>query len=537
MRMEGGLIGRIERLPARLSRGRLVDVDPRIVVACSAVAAALLRFPGLLYPIGSDEAGFTLVAREWDPRPDSLYGAYWVDRPPSLIALIKLSDAIGGPLFLRAVAAVGCVVMVLAAAAAARAALRYAGETDERFVTRTGAWTAVLTAAFVSSAMIDPVMAKGEILGIPFVTLSFWLALRALIRPRVDVPALGLAFAAGMSAVLAQGLKQNLVAGLVFGAVLLVGSRVQHRITTPELVRLALAALAGAAVPVVATVAWAVDAGVHLGELWYAVYGFRSDALRIITSEGPDGPGQRGLLLVGISLGTGAAFVLAGLVLHRRRVWVFNRTLAVATVAVVAVDVSSLVLGGSFWRPYLFAVVPGLVLCVALLLAVRDHVARRARVLVVIATVVSVLATAIWTVADRAGVGAPYPGRSGLALARAAEPGDTVVVYGGRSELVLNSGLTSPYEHLWSLPMRTLDPDLAELTSVLEGPDAPTWVVLWVPLSAWDDKGAPLSDPLVLDYEPHGTVCGGAELYLHEGLERPPLHLNCEESGMPVRLG
>ena len=39
--------------------GRVRDVDPRLVVTAAAVAAALLRFPGLLYPLGSDEAGFT----------------------------------------------------------------------------------------------------------------------------------------------------------------------------------------------------------------------------------------------------------------------------------------------------------------------------------------------------------------------------------------------------------------------------------------------------------------------------------------------
>lgn len=516
---------------------RLLDTEPRVVVWGAAIAAALLRFPGLLYPIGSDEAGFTLVAREWDPEPDSLYGTYWVDRPPGLIALIRLSDALGGPLFLRAVAAVGCLVMVLVAAATARAMLRYAGETDERYVTRTGAWTAVLTAAFVSSAMIDPVMAKGEILGIPFVTLGFWLALRALTRARVDLAALGLAFGSGIAAGLAQGFKQNLVAGVVFGTVLLLGSRLQHRITTPDLIRLGGAALAGAAVPVLATMGWALAAGVHLDAVWYAVYGFRSDALEIIASEGSDGPVERGLLLLGIAVATGAAFVLGGLVLHRQRVWAFDRTLAAATFVVLLVDGSSLVLGGSFWRPYLFAIVPGLVLSAALLLAVRDHVARRARVLVVVAAVVSVLATGIWTVADRVGVGPPYALRSGLALGRAAEPGDTVVVYGGRAEIVLASGLSSPYEHLWSLPMRTLDPDLAELTAVLEGPDAPTWVVLWVPLTAWGFNGEPLADPLVLDYEPHGSVCGGAELYLREGLERPALHLNCDAPGMPFQPG
>ena len=192
-----------------MARGRR-EFDPRLVVLAAALGAGLLRFPGLLYPLGSDEAGFTLVAREWDPEPDSLYGTYWVDRPPSLIALIRLSDLIGGAYFIRWVAAIGCVVLVVLAAATARAALRFAGETDPRFVARTGAWTAVLAAAFTSTSMIDPIMAKGEILGIPFVMLSFYLSLRALTRERIDKRAVVLAAAAGLTAVLAQGMKQNL---------------------------------------------------------------------------------------------------------------------------------------------------------------------------------------------------------------------------------------------------------------------------------------------------------------------------------------
>jgi hypothetical protein len=503
------------------------DVDPRVVVGVAALAAALFRFPGLLYPLGSDESGFTLVARAWDPQPDSLYGRYWVDRPPTLIALIRLSDMVGGASVIRVVAAIGCVVLVVLSAATARAALRYAGETDGRFIGRTGAWTAVLAAAFTSTAMIDPIMAKGEILGIPFVMLSFYLALRALARERIDGRALALAFGAGLAALMAQGMKQNLVAGLLFGGVVLVGSRLSHRITTGEFLRLGAAALAGAAVPVVGTVAWAMIEGVHLDTLWYAVYGFRSDALEVIASESTDGPVRRGLLLLGIAVGTGAVFVLAGLALHHRRVWELDRTLAVATTLVVTVDGLALLLGGSFWRPYLFAIVPGIVLCTALLLAVRDHVAKRARALVVVAAVVSALATGAWTVADLVGLAPSEPTRTGQALGRAAEPGDTVAVYGGRAEIVLASGMESPYPYLWSLPMRTLDPDLADLRALLAGPDAPTWLVLWAPESAWGGKGRALRPVLDEHYRQHGEACNGGPVYLREGFVRPPLRADC----------
>jgi hypothetical protein len=224
--------------------------------------------------------------------------------------------------------------------------------------------------------------------------------------------------------------------------------------------------------------------------------------------------------------------VLAGVAFHLRQIWRFDRTLTVATLLVITIDGLSLLLGGSFWRPYLFAIVPGLVLCTALLLAMRTNVAARARVLVVAAAMVSALATGIWTTIDLVGVAGSDATRTGLALGRAAEPGDTVVVYGGRSEILLASDMESPYEHLWSLPMRTLDPDLDELRAVLEGPNAPTWLVMWVPESAWGGKGEVLEPILEERYRPHGQGCGDKPVYLRADVSRPPLHLNCDPTGI-----
>ena len=55
---------------------------------------------------------------------------------------------------------------------------------------------------------------------------------------------------------------------------------------------------------------------------------------------------------------------------------------------------------------------------------------------------------------------------------------DGVVVGFGHPDIVAGSGLTSPYENLWSLPVRVRDPHLAELRDVLAGPDHPHWVVV-----------------------------------------------------------
>ena len=156
-------IVRAERLVGRW-------VDSRWTVAVAAAAAFLLRLPGLTRPVRADEAGYQLVARAWHPMPDSVYGAYFVDRPPPMIALFKLSDAIGGPLFIRVLGAVACAALVLAAAAVARLVA------DEH----AARWTAVAAAALSTNVLIDAVAVKGELLALPVLMASLGLSLVAV---------------------------------------------------------------------------------------------------------------------------------------------------------------------------------------------------------------------------------------------------------------------------------------------------------------------------------------------------------------------
>ena len=143
------------------------EVSTRSLVAGAALMAFLLRFPGLLWPVRPDEAGFTLVARRWHPQPDRLYGDYFVDRPPPIIALVKASDWVGGPLFIRFVAALGCVLLVVAAA---RTAYLLGGD-------RAARGTAGATPAVTPNTLNGWVAAKGVLRGIPIVGGSVWLAL------------------------------------------------------------------------------------------------------------------------------------------------------------------------------------------------------------------------------------------------------------------------------------------------------------------------------------------------------------------------
>jgi hypothetical protein len=55
-------------------------VNARGIIWSAAAAAGLLRYPGAFWPLRADEAGYLLVARNWETQPDSMYGAYWVGR-------------------------------------------------------------------------------------------------------------------------------------------------------------------------------------------------------------------------------------------------------------------------------------------------------------------------------------------------------------------------------------------------------------------------------------------------------------------------
>lgn len=503
--------------------------SPRATVWIVATVTVLTRFPGLVWPLRPDEAGFLLVARGWDPQPDSMFGTYWVDRPPLIIAVVKAADAVAGPYFLRAVAAAGVFALVLLAASVTRRLAAYAGWSGER----AAVWVAVLTGALAALPLSDSVSAKGEVLGIPVVMASCWAALVALERRSLPWAALS-----GLLATTAVGLKQSLLGGLAFGGVLLVGALVARRLDGLTFTRLAGAALVGASIPVLATVGWAVGAGVDLETVWYTVVTFRADASEVLMSHGSRANEKRADELVFIACVSGIAAAVGWFVLNLPRTL---RRLPVPTLAVLAmllVDVLGVVLGGSYWRPYLIAVIPSVALALAVVLVADERVpgsgrrgraVRRVAPLVALwATVCTVVSVVDWTI-DTATDDIPTEFYTGESIRGSAQPGDTLVVYGGRADIQWGAGLPSPYEHLWSLPMRTLDPDLRQLHRILRGPDAPTWVVTWVPLDSWGLPGHKVERVLEERYVLAGKGCGSEGIYRLADADRPPLITTCRE--------
>src|SRR6476620_9649953 len=119
-------------------------------VGASVVLAVILRAPYLGIPLGRDEGGIAYVARNWPAGHGSLYGAYWLDRPPLLIAWFKLA-VLGGDLGVRVLGAIAAVALVVVIAALGRAV---AGE-------RAGRIAGLLAALLTGSVAIEAVSTPG----------------------------------------------------------------------------------------------------------------------------------------------------------------------------------------------------------------------------------------------------------------------------------------------------------------------------------------------------------------------------------------
>lgn len=489
----------------------------RRLVLLVAVVAGALRLVGLFRPVRPDEAGFTLVARAWAPDADSVYGPYFVDRPPLLVATYGAADWLAGPLTVRVLGAVAVTALVLLAAMTARLV---AGASAAR-------WTAVLVAALCVTPLIDVVAAKGELLGLPLVMGGCLFALLAL-RRADGRRALLLAGAAGAVSATALGLKQSLVGGLVFGGVLLLVAVLGREVTLRRGAALAGAALAGAAVPVLATVGWAVAAGVRLEVLAYAVWGFRADASAVLAAQPASAPTERAALLVVVAAGAGMVAVIGGLLVHVRDEVGRDAPVTWAVLAMLGADTLALVASGSYWRDYLLVLVPSTALAAALLVRRRSKRGVAMRAVVVATALSSAVSLVVWGTVQVLDLQELDEADTGAALAAAAEPGDTLTVFGGRADLQLTSGMDSPYRYLWSLPMRTLDPELEQLRALLDSDERPTWFVEWVYLGAWTpEAGAALREEVEEHYVEVGGACGDHRVYLRRDVERPAPRPTC----------
>jgi 4-amino-4-deoxy-L-arabinose transferase-like glycosyltransferase len=497
--------------------GRSSTLGAAPAVPLTMLAVVLTRLVFVARPPTPDEAGFLTVASQWHVGGTSLYGNYWVDRPPLLIGIFRLADLAGGLTALRVIGALAAAVTVALLASTAR----------RLFGSRAVVPTAVVAAGLLVSPMLGALAVNGELLAAPFIALGIRLAVEAV---ETDDPlaARGAALGAGFTAVLALLVKQNMADVVVFALVCWVVAWRTRRVSRRTLADLVALAAVGGAVGYAVVMLWAMAHGTSPLGVYEATYPFRVHAGHVL-AETPGNTAEVRLSRLGASaVLSGALLVVVAfgvLVVRRAR----REPVLWALLALGAFAAASIYAGGSYWLHYLIQAVPFVALAAGAIAAGVPAVRARwwSAVLAGIVAVSAAVALTVTLIHPP-----PMPGAVvGTALADAAQPGDTVLSAFGDADILRATGMTSPYPYLWSLPSRTLDPDMALLRGILAGPDAPTWIVVrgTHTMERLGQHGA--AAMIENRYRVVGEVCGRS-IYLQRGLVRPALDTSGSCSGL-----
>lgn len=502
-------------------------------IAALCLGVLLLRLPSIGSPASPDEGGFLLVAAQWHPG-HSLYGDYWVDRPPLLLTLFAVAAWLGGIVPLHLIGAVAaCAVVFLAA----RVSL------DLKVPP---VLVALVTGGFVSTELFDSFQTSGELLAIPWVLAGIWLWLRADrsarsgASPQARWPSLGYAAAAGVAGACAVLIKQNFIGVFVFVGVWSVAALVLRDRSLLGSRLLATGAGALATVALVLTGAWL--RGTSPAGVWEAAVVFRAQAGAVIAAYGAAANSSRIARYPIVVLASGLLLVLVLILVSRWRHLPSSlpRALAPATAGLLVWECAAIVLGGSYWLHYLLGLLPGLVLG---MIIVTSHAGWRRTALR--ATGAWVVVSAVAAAVGYAVMGPVWSPSIAMAgwLEQHDRAGDSAVVAYGQPNILQTADLPSPYPQLWSLPVRVKDPQLSALDGVLRSSDAPTWVIVHgESLASWGIDSTAAQQTLDARYRPVASVCGW-RVFLRDGVRRPvagPVSQVCSRptpSGLIGQLG
>ena len=301
--------------------------------------------------LSPDEAGYLIVGGQWG-HGSSLYGDYWVDRPPALIAIFEAADALGGAVPLRLIGAAAAVLTVVLSGVLGRVAAP-----ERRSAPLLTAGTA---AVCVATPLFGGTVVNGELLGLPFLVAGI-LAFVAAAASRHPKRGLALSLAAGAAGAVAALVKQSLVDVFVVAVVLLFTSgaargscpgcwpgRADHRRD-------------------VVVLAWpAVRCPPTCGTRSST---FRLDAARELAGDSGNAPARlaglvRALAASGVPLVV-AAFAWKGRGAPTRQGPWTAPDLRAAAYVLLTFELLVAFLGGSYWLHYLMGLVPGAVLFAA----------------------------------------------------------------------------------------------------------------------------------------------------------------------------
>jgi len=477
-------------------------------VPAALLVTAALHLAFLSTDLGSDEGGFAMVGRHWLEPGSYLYGPEWVDRPPLLIAIFWVADHLG-PYGVRIIATAVAVAVV---AVLSRAAFLAAADNRPTSAAR---WTAWIATALICSSLFDAQQLNGELVAALFVSVSVVGVLAAVRHPR---SAIGWMVGAGIAAAGAILVKQNFLDGIAFAGIFLALGAFRG-VGRRRALRLAAAFAAGCLLVVGLALWWAHLSG-GIDEMVYAMYGFRLDAARVIADYSHAAPDRRAVDLAGFALASGLFTLLAVVVASQAQRFRQLQPLPWALLATFVVELVGVVGGGNYWSHYLIALVPMVALATGLS-ARRDQrlwpSVRAAGLLALAATLVVTPLSAL-----RAQEGRTTPAQVADWLRHSSHPDDTIAVPFTHANVIGMARLTPTYPYSWSLPIRTLDPDLDLFVHTLRSAQAPTWVVRWDPPHIWDlDPRNRVTRTLRHRYRVVATVCGH-EIWLRRGVSRVP---------------
>lgn len=475
---------------------------PTVAVIALGLATVMAWLPVLWLSPSPDESGYLMIASQWR-EGSSLYGDYWVDRPPLLLMIFLLAEAGGGIVALRVLGLVAVLFSVVLAGRIGR--LLVPSESTAPIV------AAATAAVFIASPLFGRGAVNGELLALPLVLAG----LTALLQGRLLAGRRGTTWwaAAGAAAAAAALVKQNFVDVFLVAAVLL---------AVPESglrrFRASAAVVSGATTALLLVLVFAASRGTEPVGLWEAVVRFRFDAGRVIDSAASEATPLRAARLILVLTVSGALPLLfLGWRRLRRAGMTEGLDLRLAAAVLVAWELVSIAAGGSYWLHYLMGLVPGLVV-VATLVTERSYARLgswekwRSRTLgyATAVTVGALVWMAIFPASTREEV-SDY-------LAAHRQDGDTAVVAFGKPDILYGARMSSPYPLLWSLPVRVRDPHLRQLARTLASSDRPTWLVTGhAGLSGWGIYPTQwLLDTLERHYRPVAEI-DDQVIYLRRG--------------------
>ncbi len=474
-------------------------------------ATVVVRLPFLGTPLSPDEGGFLTVANQWHAAGPggSLYGRFWVDRPPLLVATFQLADALGGLATLRLLGTLAAAVTVVAV-----------GVTVHRLLgARPATWASAVACGLLVTPSAGGVTVDGELLAAPYVAVGVAAVVISLTTPVLS-RARWAAAVAGACAVAAVLVKQNMLDVFVFTAAFGLLTWRSGHVEFTRLRRLTAPCVVGAAASLLSVLGYAALRGTSPGGVFFAMYPFRIRASQVLVVRMDGTYLARLTTLVEAALVSGAPVVIAALLVvlalrRTSRTQPLARPFAGAVVAMTGFVIVSIALGESWWLHYLVQ------LAVPASLAAGLVVSSVSRVGIWLVALVATAAALAWGACllmrtDAAGQDI------GRAIAQVSAPSDTVVSALGDGDVVEASGLGSPYRYLWSLPSRVLDPRMTDLAGVLSGTRAPTWLVVRGHGTYTEMSSLDTGDALHSRYRLVGEVCGRTVYLRSDVVRRTP---------------